>query len=36
MMKFGNRPPVEQGRLDPLEGHFRGLFVCVLAAICPH
>lgn len=35
MMKFGNRPLVEQGRSAPLEGHFRVLFVCVLATICP-
>lgn len=36
MMKFGNRPPVERGRLDPLEGHFRVLSGCVLGTICPH
>lgn len=35
-MKFDNRPPVERGRLDPLEGHFLVLLGCVLATICPH
>lgn len=36
MMKFDNRPPIEQGRLDPLEGHFLVLLWCVRATICPH